>query len=276
MLNLEELSQLVTFADCGTLSKAAEILHISQPTITRTMQHIEETFGVSLFDRTKNRIVINQVGAQAVEYARKLLAQADEAVQTVQAFDRRLHTISVESCAPAPLWDLIPRLSELHPDNTVSSRILADLNQIIHDVASKQCDIGILPYPCPDASELLLEDIAYFTENLSVCVPKNHTLASRTVLTFEQLNGFNCLLRDQLGFWGDLCNQKMPASRFLVQTKEFEFQELVRTSSLLCFTTNCFRGDRSLYKDRAIIPITDPEANVTFHLISRAKISHFL
>ena len=47
MLNLLELEQLSAFAEYGTLSKAAEKLNISQPTITRTMQHLEEEFGVS-------------------------------------------------------------------------------------------------------------------------------------------------------------------------------------------------------------------------------------
>ena len=48
MLDLNELEQFTTFADLGTLSKTADALHISQPTLTRTMQHIEETFGVPL------------------------------------------------------------------------------------------------------------------------------------------------------------------------------------------------------------------------------------
>lgn len=51
MLNLTELKQLITFADCGTLSKAASQLHLSQPTITRTMQHLEDAFNVPLFIR---------------------------------------------------------------------------------------------------------------------------------------------------------------------------------------------------------------------------------
>ncbi len=58
MLNLLELEQLVAFADCGR-QQAAENLHISQPTITRTMQHLEDTFGVSLFCRSKNHISLN-------------------------------------------------------------------------------------------------------------------------------------------------------------------------------------------------------------------------
>ncbi len=47
MIDLEELSQLTMFAREGTLSKAAEKLHISQPTLSRTMQNLEEVFGVS-------------------------------------------------------------------------------------------------------------------------------------------------------------------------------------------------------------------------------------
>lgn len=53
MLNLIELEQFVAFSDYGTLSKAAEHLNISQPTITRSMQHVEDAFGVPLFIREK-------------------------------------------------------------------------------------------------------------------------------------------------------------------------------------------------------------------------------
>ena len=66
LLDLPELEQLVAFADCGRLSKAAEKLNISQPTITRTMQHLEEEFGVPLFERSKNRISLNETGQRAV------------------------------------------------------------------------------------------------------------------------------------------------------------------------------------------------------------------
>ena len=108
MLDLNELEQFVTFAKYGTLSKTAEILNISQPTITRTMQHVEEAFEVTLFERGKNRIALNETGEKAVECAEKLLREAENAIQTVQTFDKNMHTIKVESCAPAPLWTLLP------------------------------------------------------------------------------------------------------------------------------------------------------------------------
>ena len=47
MIELYELRQFAAFADCGTLSEAAEILHLSQPALSRSMKKIEEEIGCS-------------------------------------------------------------------------------------------------------------------------------------------------------------------------------------------------------------------------------------
>lgn len=272
MLNLLELEQLVAFADLGTLSKAAEKLHISQPTITRTMKRVEEEFGVPLFIRGKNRIELNETGTEAAKQARNLLDAADNARQQVQAFHDRLHTIAVESCAPAPLWTLLPLLSSRFPEKTVSSR-LSEVSAIINHVSSGGCEIGILPYYTEIEGFVCIPIIR---ENLSVCLPYNHELASRTGLTFSELNGFNCLLRSQIGFWTEMCYQKMPASRFYVQTDEFAMKELIQKSTLPCFITNLAQDMPYVLEGRKEIPITDPEANVTYHLICRKKDSCYI
>lgn len=265
MLDFIELEQLVAFADYGTLSKAAQELHISQPTLTRNMKHIEEAFGVCLFNRTKNKIELNKTGLKAVEYARKLIFEAENSINAVQSYDRSLRVINVASCAPAPLWYFLPTLTAKYSQNTISSKLM-DIDEIIEGVSEGIFDIGIIPYKCPKEE---LFDLIYMTERLSVCVPYSNSLAQRDKVRFEELNGFNCLLRDKIGFWTDLCYEKMPASRFLVQTKEFEFQELVKNSTLLCFTTNLARLDGDILRNRKIIPIEDVE--VTYHLICNRK-----
>lgn len=170
MLNLLDLEQLVAFADYGRLSKAAEHLNISQPTITRTMQRLEEEFGVPLFERSKNRLSMNETGWKAVEHARQLLKDA-----------------------------------------------------------------------------------------------------KHTELSFSELNGHNFLLASRLGFWEDLCHEKMPASRFLVQTDFFALQELIQESSLPCFVTNLSNDRIETLKKRVEIPISDPEARITYYLTFRRK-----
>ena len=266
MLDFDDLQQLTAFARCGTLSAAAEELHISQPTITRTMQRLEDDFGAPLFVRSKNSIELNETGKMAVEYARKLLFEAENAVRSVQEFDKNLRSVNVASCAPAPLWSLLPELSARFLKNTVTSQLM-DIPEIIAAVSAGRQDIGILPFECHDKG---LVDMVYIKEDLAVCVPPESPLAELEEVSFAELNGFNCLLRDQLGFWTEMCQRKMPASRFLIQTDASEFYELVKASTLLCFTTKLANPAGTIY-DRKTVPISDSEAHITYHLICRPQ-----
>ena len=133
--------------------------------------------------------------------------------------------------------------------------------EVLTDWQSGVCDIAILPFPIAGAKE-------WMHERLFVCVPPSHALAQHKTLSFSRINGFNFLLRTELGFWDTLCREKMPASRFLVQTDTEAFNELVGASSLPCFTTDYGRYLTS-YPDRVNIPLSDREADVTFYLAAR-------
>ena len=264
MIDLEELSQLVAFADSGTLSRVAEEFHISTPSVTRAMQHLEDTFAVPLFIRGKNKIELSETGKKAVEEARKLLRDADRAMQEVREFDARQRTIVISSCAPAPLWELQKRLNLQKPGMRISSSI-GQNSEVQSAWQEGACDIAVLPFPA-DGAKLLMQ------ENLYVCVPGNHELARNSTLTFADINGFNFLLRTELGFWDALCREKMPASKFLVQPDPEVFEELVRESSLPSFTTDygeVREGMQGNDPGRVNIPLTDREAHVTFYVLSR-------
>ena len=259
MVDLNELRQLVAFADLGTLSRVAEEFHLSTPSITRSMRHLEDEFGVPLFLRGKNRIELNETGKTAVEAARKLLHEAEAAVRQVREFDARQHTIVIRSCAPAPLWELQRELNTKKPGMTLSSAI-GQNEEVRSAWRAGECDLAILPFPIDGAEP-------YMRENLFVCVPPEHELAKHETLTFADINGFNFLLRTELGFWDTLCREKMPASKFLVQPDAAVFEELVKASSLPCFTTDY--GHFLSYPNRVNIPLTDAEARVTFYLVGR-------
>ena len=263
MLDLFELEQFVAFAEYGTLSQTAEKLHISQPTLTRTMKHIEEAFGVPLFIRRKNKISLNETGRKAAEYSATLLSNAENIIKKVQDFDQSLRTITVESCAPAPLWLILPELSSAFPKNTISSG-LVPIDDIISDTLSGKCEIGIIN---KDISDPGLKCMSLIREDLYVCVSNSQELSKKDYISFADLNGFNCLLGSDIGFWNELCREKMPASKFLVQKDRFEFEELVKSSTLPCFATNLASYDNDVHKGRNIIRITDPEASVEYRII---------
>ena len=78
MIEIYLLEQLCAFEECATLSRAAQMLHISQPALTHSMQKLEEQMGVSLFERTKNRITLNENGKLTAQYARRILAMEND------------------------------------------------------------------------------------------------------------------------------------------------------------------------------------------------------
>ena len=65
---------------------------------------------------------------------------------------------------------------------------------------------------------------------------------------------------------------KMPDSRFLIQTERYSFLELIENSTMPCFATDSFRDifpGASPAADRITVPITDPEFNVSYYLACR-------
>ena len=92
MIEVHLLEQLVAFAQCGTLSAAAEKLHTSQPALTRSMKKLETLLDVTLFVRSKNRLVLNECGKLAVTWAGRVLEENREFERRVKAYDRSFHT----------------------------------------------------------------------------------------------------------------------------------------------------------------------------------------
>ena len=65
MIETYLLEQFAAFARCGTLLKASEELHITQPTLSRSMRKLEEELGVSLFHRENSKLSLNETGKVA-------------------------------------------------------------------------------------------------------------------------------------------------------------------------------------------------------------------
>ena len=146
MVTLTQLEELLHFAECGTLSGAAEKCHISQPALSRSMQKLEDDFGVPLFNRGKNRTALNACGRLAAEGARRIISGVQGVLENVRALDRRLRTISVGSCAPAPLWDIVPLLAALYRDRTISTELRED-HELISGLATENNRLAVLTEP---------------------------------------------------------------------------------------------------------------------------------
>lgn len=269
MIELYELKQFVTFAETGTLSDAARVLHLSQPALSRNMKKLEEDLGITLFVRKKNKLELNKNGEYVLGLAKKLLDEANSFTTKARDFDRKNRTISLGICAPAPMWTLAPLIANtyqhmsLQTEQDTEDKLLAGLDADTYQL--------IVLHEKPEES---IESPYYFKicgkESLLFALPKGHKYSRRKTLSFSEMNGENMLLMPDIGCWS-FVRDKMPDSRFLTQNDRFSFNELVQASSLPSFVTDLSEKYRITSSGRVYVPISDAEATVTFYLVCKQE-----
>src|SRR5882762_7391223 len=126
-MELRHLRYFVAVAAHGSFNRAAEILHLTQPALSRQVKNLEGELGVPLLVRGQNTMKLTEAGDLFYEEAREVLARADEAVQRVRG-EARSETLRV-GYAPSMTAGIMPAVLEKFQSATPRVRIeLADLS----------------------------------------------------------------------------------------------------------------------------------------------------
>lgn len=265
MIDINLWKELTIFEKCGTLSKAAEELFISQPALSRSMNRLEEEIGVTLFTRSKNKLLLNDNGKLAAGYAREIIRYEENAINAIKAFDKKKSTISIGSCAPIPLSELTEAASILYDGFTVSSKI-DDSEKLLCGLKSDTYDICIFNQEIDDEELICFKTCS---EKLYLNIDKNHPLAKKEGIYLSELNDQDILLYSEIGFWYDLVKDKAPNANFLIQHDNNTFNTLLNTTSFPSFATNksirIYGRNQSNYK--VLIPILDKEATANYYSV---------
>lgn len=261
MIEFNQLKHLVAIAKNKTISKAAEELLISQPGLTKSMQRLEEDLGLSLFNRKKNKIELNDNGLLAVEFAKKLLDGREEMIKELTKHNQNY--LSFASCAPAPLWG-IEYTFQTNTNSQFESYLIQDEQTLINGLENGDYSLIVLTHPLDNKNYICQE---FLNESLYLSVPPAHPLAPFKEISFSDLDGQSVLLLSHIGFWNEVCKQMIPKSHLLFQDDPFVFNELTKMSALPIFKSNITIQRDSEEDNRILIPITDKEAHVNYYAI---------
>lgn len=267
MIELNHLQQLVCIADNGTISKAAEELHISQPALSRSMKKLEEDLNVELFVHYKNRVVLNDNGKLAVKHARKILHNLNKMEEEILIQDQSQKTLSIATCTPSPLWTLEPLIQSIYPGIKTKSSV-CNPEELLSKLYSSQFQLILSPSLVNFADTICCP---YTYEDLMLSLPPEHPLSQKKSIHFSDLDGQTMLLYSNIGFWHDLHVKKTPHTRYLLQEERQTFNEIVKTSSLPSYTTNLAIKKEGPHTNRIVIPIDEPEAHVTYYAVFLKK-----
>ncbi|MFF9001919.1 transcriptional regulator CynR [Streptomyces achromogenes] len=186
-LELRHLRYLLAVAENGTFTRAAEELHLSQPTLSQQIKQLERMLGAQLLDRTGRTVRLTDAGEAYVHHARHALrdlAAAERAVHDVRDLTRGHLRLAVTPTFTAYLTGpLAAELHSRHPGITLTLREMTQ-DRIEAGLLADEIDLGIAftgtHLPGITATEL-------FTEALTLVTSARHPADGRRALPVENL-----------------------------------------------------------------------------------------
>ncbi|VFM97148.1 MAG: DNA-binding transcriptional regulator, LysR family [Candidatus Kentron sp. G] len=176
-----------TVAKMLSFTRAARVLHMTQPAVTFQVQQLEEHFNVRLFNRTHHRISLTEAGRQVYEYSDKILtlyAQMENRIR--DSAGNAFGILALGASATIADYALLPLLGDFKkafPNGAVRLRV-AGTDEIVSLIEHNEVDLGIVETPVTNKN--LTVELCRMDRLVAVVAPE-HELARRNTITARDL-----------------------------------------------------------------------------------------
>jgi DNA-binding transcriptional LysR family regulator len=189
-MELRHLEYFVAVAEELNFTRASRRLHVVQSGVSAAIRSLEREMGVTLFDRTSQRVALSDAGAALLPEARATLDAARAAREAVQAVGRGLRgTMSIGSMTSVPVVDLPGLLGHFHreyPGVTIRIRVAPSGSAgLAQALVSGELDVAFLSLPGPPPAGVALRRLAAVP--LLLVVRADHPLAGERSVPLARL-----------------------------------------------------------------------------------------
>lgn len=196
-MELLQLKYFITTAKLEQITKAAEVLNIAQPSLSKTIARLEEHVGVPLFDRHGRNIRLNAYGKVFLKRAERVfqeLVEANREIQDMAGLDRGIITVAVSLTNILP--EMLGAFLELHPNVHFSQVVepTSVMKQMLENGDIDMC-VTFVQIDGPDIEWRPLR-----TEEIHLLVPDHHPLTGRECVSLHELQEESFIGLRQ-GYW---------------------------------------------------------------------------
>ncbi len=196
-LSPRQLQYVVAVAETLGFHKAAERCHVSQPTLSAQVKHLEDVLGVQLFERDRRRVLLTAAGAVVVAHARRVLLEIDDMIsaakQLIEPCSGTFRIGVIPTIAPYLLPDVVPAVRARYPKLQLVFRE-EKTDAVVADLREGRLDAGLLALEA-DIGEWASGRIA--DDPFVVALPKGHPLTRKKRVAAGDLDDENVLLLDE-------------------------------------------------------------------------------
>ena len=195
-LNLRHLEAFAAIVAAGNFTRAAHVLHVSQPALTVQIRELEHTLGVRLLDRNTRTVKLTRIGQQLSPVVQRILQDVEGVVHHAREMAAGVRgTVSV-AAIPSGCAMILPRIiatfREQHPGITVSLKDVTT-QRVLAMVKSEEVDFGIGSFSDSDAT---IQVTPLFTDHMRVVIRQHSPLSRKRVLKLKDLVKSPLILMD--------------------------------------------------------------------------------
>ena len=180
-----------------SFTKAAEVLHMTQPAVTFQIRQLEDQFDTRLFDRTHNRVSLTEAGQIVFEYSEKIFEQYNEMENAIREMtDDISGSLTIGASTTISEYMLPALLGDFKTKNTdVKLRLrVSNTEGIVSMVENNVIDLGVVEGPVTNKN--LLVEVCR-TDELVVIVPPAHELTSLDKVPVKELMKYPFICREE-------------------------------------------------------------------------------
>jgi DNA-binding transcriptional LysR family regulator len=203
-MELNQLKSFVTIVNASNFSRAADILHISQPALTHQIRRLEEELGTVLLERGARHVRLTPQGDAFLVYAQRILSLTEECRQTMRELCGGGGRLTIAAGTTNIVFRLANWLQELRqrlPQLEISVQAGSSM-EVAEYVLQDQVDLGLVTSPIPDrrlTSHPLFEDKILLIAGKDVLIEENITwqdLKTSSFILFPKGTGFRHYIDD--------------------------------------------------------------------------------
>lgn len=263
-MELTQLKQFKVIAETENITKASEILFISQSALSQMLSKLENELDCKLFDRKNQRIYLNDNGKKALYRINNVLNELDILKSEVSKQKREL---KIASESPSSLWIISRTFIQNFPD-IVLNPILAEQNELKNMLETNQIDAAFSLKLIKDAS---IYQVPFSEIRTYITVDKSHPLAKYDSVSLKDLSGYDHLaINDKQTFMGMGTAKIVSKYNLNVHTVydlNLYYDTLMSNPKYITFSNNLeIKYKSDIYEKRKILKIKDSMPRYTLYL----------
>ena len=194
-MDIEQLQQFLKVAELGNFTRAAEVLSISQPALSRSIARLEEELGQPLFERQSRKVVLTEAGHLLQSRAHRIvsLVEVTKAEICDDGESGRVRLGAIPTIAPFFLPEMLSPFAEAFPKAHLTVQEDTTDN-LLRRCQQGEIDVAILALPIT-AKHLEIEPL--FEEELLLVLPTEHPLCEKKQIKLADVEPYPFVLLDE-------------------------------------------------------------------------------